>query len=134
MTKEEHRLVGKEAIKQFIDDHPEAIWVTHNGLEFDVPTLNRLLRTNIKPTKVVDTFVLSMLYHPTLPGGHSLADWAKRVGMEKIEFNDWTHYSDEMGEYCLGASRLPAAVFRSLAKRMRDIGFTEVGCSIENRA
>ena len=88
VTKEEHLLVGHDQIKDFIDRHNDATWVTHNGLEFDVPTLNRLLKTNIPVTKVVDTFVLSMLYMPTLEGGHSLDAWAKRVGMEKINFND----------------------------------------------
>lgn len=134
VTKEEHRLVGHEAIRQFVLEHPDAIWVTHNGVEFDVPTINRLLHLNIPVTKVVDTFVLSMLYMPTLEGGHSLEAWAKRVGMEKINFNDWSKYSEEMAVYCCQDTRITAEVFLRLARRMRDVGFTEVGCSIEHRA
>lgn len=134
VTKEEHTLVGHDEIRRFVMGHPEAYWVTHNGLEFDCPTLVRLLAVGIPVTKVVDTFVLSMLYHPTLEGGHSLEAWAKRVGMEKINFNDWSKYSDEMAVYCLQDTRITAEVFLRLARRMRDIGFTEVGCSIEHRA
>lgn len=134
VTKEERTLVGHEAIKVFIEEHIDCYWVTHNGVEFDVPVLNRLLGVNIPVTRVIDAFVMSMLYHPTLEGGHSLKEWAKRVGMEKIEYNDWSKYSDEMAEYCLGDARITAEVFLRLSKRMRDVGFTEVGCSIEHRA
>lgn len=134
VTKEEHLLVGHDQIKDFIDRHNDVTWVTHNGLGFDVPTVNRLLKTNIPVTKVVDTFVLSMLYMPNLEGGHALGTWAKRVGMEKIDYNDWSKYSEEMGKYCLGDTRITAEVFRRLSKRMREVGFTEVGCSIEHRA
>jgi DNA polymerase I-like protein with 3'-5' exonuclease and polymerase domains len=134
VTKEEHTLVGHEAIRRFIDGHPDVYWVTHNGLEFDIPTLNRLLGTNIQVTRAIDTFVLSMLYMPTLEGGHSLEEWAKRVGMEKIDYHDWSKYSEEMARYCLQDTRITAEVFLRLARRMLDIGFTEVGCSIEHRA
>ena len=134
VTKEEHTLVGHEAIKTFVGDRPDAYWVTHNGIEFDIPTINRLLQLNVPVTHIIDTFVLSMLYMPTLEGGHSLEAWAKRVGMEKFDFKDWSKYSEEMEVYCLQDVRITAEVFLRLSRRMRDIGFTEVGCSIEHRA
>lgn len=134
VTKEEHTLVGHEAIKQFIQERPDVYWVTHNGIEFDVPTCNRLLGLGVPVTRVIDTFVLSMLYMPTLERGHSLEEWAKRVGMEKYEFNDWSKYSEEMAVYCLQDTRITTEVFLRLSRRMREIGFTEVGCSIEHRA
>jgi hypothetical protein len=83
VTKEEHTLRGQEAIKEFVDAHVDALWVTHNGIEFDIPTINRLLGTNIPVTRVVDTFVLVHAVHAYAEGGHSLAAWAKRVGMKK---------------------------------------------------
>jgi DNA polymerase-1 len=134
VTKEERTLVGHEAIHNFIVSNSDIYYVTHNGIEFDCPTINRLIQLNVPVTKIVDTFVLSMLYHPTLEGGHSLAEWAKRVGMEKIEFNDFSAYSEDMARYCLQDARITAEVFIRLAARMRSLGFTEVGCSIEHRA
>jgi DNA polymerase-1 len=134
VTKEERTLIGHDAIRDFIRNRPDCYWVAHNGIEFDVPTVNRLLQLEVPVTKIVDTFVLSMLYHPTLPGGHSLAEWAKRVGMEKIEFDDFSAYSEDMARYCLQDARICAETFRRLAARMRQVGFTEVGCSIEHRA
>lgn len=134
LSKEEHALVGHDEIRSFIETHKDAIWVTHNGIKFDIPTLNRLLGTSIPVNKVVDTYVLSMLFHPTMPDGHGLAAWAKRVEMEKIEFNDWSHYSEEMETYCRQDTAISAEVFLRLTKRMREVGFTETGASIEHLA
>jgi DNA polymerase-1 len=134
VTGEEQSLVGHDEIRRFINDHKDAVWVTHNGIKFDVPTLNRLLGVSINANRVVDTFVLSMLYHPTLPGGHGLKAWAERVDMEKYDFNDWSHYSEEMETYCRQDSNITAEVFLRLTQRMRSVGFTEVGCSIEHLA
>lgn len=134
VTKEEHALVGHDELKRFIEEHNDAIWVTHNGIKFDVRVINRILNVNIPVTRVVDTYVLSMLYMPVLEGGHGLAAWAKRVGMEKFEFKDWTKYSKEMEEYCRQDTRICAEVFIRLAARMREVGFSEIGASIEHRA
>jgi DNA polymerase-1 len=134
VTKEERTLVGHDAIREFVRGKADAVWVTHNGIGFDIPTLNRLLGLGIPETRIVDTFVLSMLYQPTLEGGHSLEAWAKRVGMEKIEFNEWSRFSEEMATYCLQDTRITAEVFLRLARRMKEVGFTEVGASIEHRA
>jgi DNA polymerase-1 len=134
LTGEEHTLVGQDVIKEFVNGKADAYWITHNGLGFDVPTLNRLLGTRIQTNKVIDTFVLSMLFHPTLEGGHSLGAWAKRVGMEKGDFNDFSRYSEEMATYCQQDTRITAEVFLRLTARMRAVGFTEVGCNIEHRA
>lgn len=134
VTKEEFTLEGHRSIRQFLEERPDIYLVTHNGLGFDVPVLNRLLGLNIETTRVIDTFVLSMLFMPTLEGGHGLAEWAKRVGMEKFEFNDFSRYSEEMAKYCLQDTRITAEVFLRLTARMRDVGFTEVGASIEHRA
>lgn len=134
LTKEERTLVGHEAIREFIIDRPDAYWITHNGMGFDVPTLNRLLGVRIPPEKVIDTLLLSMVYCPHLPGGHKLGEWAKRVGMEKIDYHDFTHYNADMATYCMVDVRITAEVWLRLTKRMRNVGFTEVGVNIEHIA
>lgn len=134
ITKEERTLVGHEAIKIFIDERPDAVWIAHNGISFDFTTLNRLLGTNIKVKQMVDTMLLSMLYHPSMPGGHSLEAWAERCDMKKGDFNDWSHYSVEMATYCMDDARICAEIFLRLTRRMREVGFTEVGASIEHFA
>jgi hypothetical protein len=71
VTKEEHTLVGHEAIRRlFIDVMLIAYWVTHNGLSLMFLLL--IASWSYSRNKNIDTFVLSMLYMPTLPGGHGL--------------------------------------------------------------
>ena len=54
---------------------PEASWVFHNGIGFDVPVLNRLWGVAFGKGSVVDTLVLSRLSDPSRSGGHSLRNW-----------------------------------------------------------
>ena len=75
-------------------------WVFHNGINFDVPVINRLTSATIAQEQVIDTFVISRLFNFAIAGGHSLAAWGKRLGKPKYDFNDFSHLSDEMVEYC----------------------------------
>lgn len=75
-------------------------WVFHNGIGFDVPTINRLLGEYIKPERVMDTLVLSRLIDYNIQDGHSLRAWGIRLGLHKGDFKDFSALSDEMIEYC----------------------------------
>jgi len=136
VTKQEHKLTDYEQIKDFIQTqlNDGCYFVGHNFLTFDGPTLNRLVGTRIPISRMVDTFLLSMLYSPSLRNGHSLDAWGERTGFPKGDFNDWSHLSEKMIEYCLNDVRLTAIVFDRLSKRMRDVGFTEASCKLEHLA
>lgn len=86
-----------DGLKQYL----EGSWlVTHNGLWFDVPVLNRLWNTRIDPTKCFDTLVFSRLFNSWDYSRHSLGDWGVRLGCPKSEWSDWSKLSPEMVEYC----------------------------------
>lgn len=114
--------------------NPNAIYVGHNFLAYDTPVLNRLWGSRIPVGKVVDTFVLSQLYSPTFQGGHSLDVWGKRVRMPKMEHKDFSEFTPEMLKYCENDTSITAVIYKRLAARMREIGFTERGCELEHRA
>ena len=76
------------------------ILVGHNILSFDVPILNRLWNSNIGLSKIQDTYILSCLFNPDREGRHSLASWGKRLGLDKIDYHDFSCFSPEMLEYC----------------------------------
>lgn len=135
-TGESHTLTDYPSMKAFIDAEvrKRSYFVGHNSLAFDVPTLNRLLGCRIPVSLCVDTFILSMVYSPSLAGGHSLDAWARRLGMEKIDFKDWSKLSDEMITYCLMDVSITVNVFLKLVERMLRIGFTERGIEIEHKA
>jgi DNA polymerase-1 len=122
---------GLDSFADFVRD-PTRVCVGHNLLSFDAPTLNRLLGTSISRNRIVDTLVLSYLYNPKLPGGHSLEAWGKRLKQPKAEFNDFSRFSPEMLEYCKQDVKVTKELYLRLTERMRQFKFTEKSCEIEH--
>jgi len=75
-------------------------FVGHNILSFDAPILNKLWNFTIPVNKIRDTLVLSQLFNPDREGKHSLSALAPLVGMKKIDFDDFSEFSEEMLTYC----------------------------------
>lgn len=115
-------------------DSRERIYVGHNSVAFDIPVLNHHWGSRIGISRMVDTFLLSMLYSPSLAGGHSLDAWGVRLKFPKLPFKDFTHLSDEMVEYCRNDVALTKRLFNALTRRMVSVGFTELGCEIETKS
>lgn len=119
---------------EWLGEHPDAVFVGHNFIAYDLVMLNRHWFTKIPASRVVDTFVLSQLYKPTLTGGHSLREWGARLRFPKGEFHDFSEFSEDMLKYCRQDTSLTARLFNRLSQRMRGVGFTEDGCEIEHLA
>lgn len=140
----------QQMIDWFEDRREEGCqFVAHNGIGYDCPTLNRIVGTRITIGQIIDTNMMSQVYHPGLKvpqqmfklppdkrsGPHSLKAWGFRVGMEKIDFDDFTSgWSEEMETYCFRDTEICLRVYKRLAARMRDKGFTDVGLEVEHRA
>ena len=101
-------------------------WITmadmvigHNIIGFDLPLIKRLYPFFEYPPVIVDTLLLSRLYHPNLYdidknnewkdmptklyGSHSLEAYGYRLGEAKGDFGkttDWSEWSQEMQDYC----------------------------------
>lgn len=112
---------------------PTTRWVAHNGISFDIPVLRRLVCDLLRFSDTIDTFVLSTLYDPNMVGGHSLDEWGRRLAFKKGVFNDWSHLSDEMVEYCERDVDVTEQLFLKLTARMKEKGFSEQSCMIEHR-
>jgi len=76
-------------------------WIGHNILGYDVPVVRNLLGISIPVDLCIDTLILSKLVNYSREGGHSLERYGEELGLEKIKFNDWTKYSQEMEDYCV---------------------------------
>lgn len=136
-TKEELRFTNTDEIRDWINNEQRrnrAKFIGHNIVGYDAPTLNRLVGTRLTCSDIVDTLVLSMVYSPSLAGGHSLEDWGTRLRYPKGEFNDFSQLTPEMLEYCAQDTRLCRLVFIALVKRMRAAGFSETGLDLEHRS
>ena len=77
---------------------------------------------------------MSMLYSPSLQGGHSLGDWGVRLRFPKGDFHDFSKFSKEMLIYCRQDVALTKRVYLVLVARMQKARFSEMGLEIEHRA
>ena len=91
--------------------------VGHNIINFDLPVIKRLYPWFNPSAVIVDTLILSRLYHPNLLdidketkkippklyGRHSLESYGYRLDEYKGDFGkeaDWKEWSQEMEDYC----------------------------------
>jgi hypothetical protein len=93
--------------------------IGHNIIGYDLPVIRKIYSWFKSPTCVIDTLLLSRLYHPDmlkvdkkhnwkhmplkLYGRHSLESYGYRLGEFKGSFGtttDWKDWSQEMEDYC----------------------------------
>lgn len=117
--------------RRFFSSIPIAIG--HNFVSYDNFHLGRLLDSDKLVCQIIDSLVLSYLYWPHLPGGHSLEAYGERFGLPKLEHSDWDHFSPEMMARCQRDVELNVKVYKGLCRRMNKIGFSEKSCEIEHK-
>ena len=95
------------------------VLIGHNIIGYDLPVLRKIYPWFNYNGSVLDTLILSRLYHPNmididkkrqwprmplqLYGRHSLEAYGYRLGEYKGEFGkttDWSEWSQEMQDYC----------------------------------
>lgn len=94
--------------------------IMHNGIFFDAPMLKKIWGITMKKSQVVDTLVMSRLYNPSLEEGHSLASWGERLGFPKYDFTDFSHFSQEMLDYCIQDTLVTKQLYLHLEKEMQN--------------
>jgi hypothetical protein len=118
--KEEAPMAGNYAIHTALQWLETAdVLVGHNIIGFDIPIIKRIYSWFNPRGTIVDTLVLSRLFHPNLLdidkahnwphmplqlyGRHSLEAYGYRLGEYKGNFGkttDWKDWSQEMQDYC----------------------------------
>ena len=93
--------------------------IGHNIVGFDIPMVEKFGGVNLGGKTVVDTLVLSRLFNPIREGGHSLEVWGSKLGLPKIEFDDYQNYSLDMLNYCVRDVQLNTLVFERLKKESK---------------
>lgn len=140
-TGETHTLAAAD-IPRFwagVEEDPSIIVIGHNAISYDVPVLNRLCHRNVPLTRVIDTQVMSYLYHPKLRdehGKHSLAAYGARFGIPKvgIGIEQWVVYEPIMLERCQSDVKITTRLYKVLAQKMRERKFSELSIELEHRA
>ena len=104
-------------------------FIMHNGLSFDAPVCNRLLGTNIKPSQIIDTLVLSQLFNP-IRDGHGLGAWGERLGFPKGDVDTFEVYTPHMLDYCKQDVNITHKLFNILQKEGK--GFSRSSIRLEH--
>tara|TARA_R110002074_G_scaffold166663_1_gene327400 strand:- start:793 stop:2523 length:1731 start_codon:yes stop_codon:yes gene_type:complete len=99
--------------------------IGHNIIGFDIPMVEKFGGVDLSKKELIDTLVLSRLFNPNRDGGHSLESWGFRLGLSKINFDDYLNYSNEMLEYCVRDVTLNTLVYKNLRNESK--GFSK-GC------
>ncbi len=124
--------------KPYIESEAMAL-VFHNGIDFDIPVLERLLGIDFTDIDIEDTLVMSQLDEPRREGGHSLSSWGEFMGFEKGEHEDWSKFSQEMLEYCKRDVQVTTKLYKlmmqkGLSKDAKQLEYaTKKQCSLQER-
>jgi DNA polymerase I len=107
--------------------------IMHNGINFDLPVLQKNWNITMKKNQVFDTLVLSRLLDPSLEGGHSLEAWGERLGFPKGDFDDWDGgLSDEMITYCIQDTLVTEKLYTFLMKEFETKNFDKRSLDLEH--
>lgn len=92
--------------------------IGHNILGYDLPILCTLvpsacesIQRILQEHRVIDTLIVSKLVDYSRPTGHSIEAYGEEFGLEKIKFNDWTKWSQEMEDYCVRDVEITLSVY-----------------------
>lgn len=105
--------------------HLADVLVGHNIKKHDLPLFKKLYGWEPKSHQIIiDTLVFSRMLNPKrpLPEGykgqatHSIEAWGYRLGLAKPEHEDWSQYSDEMGNRCIDDTRINLLVLEELER------------------
>ena len=109
--------------EEFIKQTEEVIG--HNIIGFDIPVLNKFFGYDLfKDCKITDTLILSRLLNPMIDGGHSLKNWGNKLGHNKIEFEQFDFFSEDMLKYCRNDVDLTQRLYKFLITRIKDFGYS----------
>jgi DNA polymerase-1 len=134
VTDEKGALTSEQSIKEWFAARPKAVFIGHNAVKFDLPTLNKLYGLGVGISRIVDTLILSQLYNPNLAGGHSLDSWAERFGRPKLTHDEWDKFSDEMVTYCYDDVATTKFIYNKLRNVLKKIDFSEKSIEIQHKA
>jgi len=119
--------------QEFIDfvEAEVETFVGHNLIGYDKPHTNRILGKEIlKLENLEDTLVMSRLANPTRLGGHSLENWGRITGQRKIDFDDFSKFSEEQLEYCVGDCLTNLKTYYHILEEL--IGFSPESIRLEH--
>ena len=134
ITRAETFTYGPDSVDAALDHLATAdVLIGHNVIFYDIPVLQKL-HSFVCKCRIVDTLVCTRLIwpkevleeldseqYPQVPtkrrGTASLEAWGWRLADHKIEFKDFSQYSQEMLDYCVQDVQVTLKLWRFIASR-----------------
>lgn len=116
-------------LPQFVKE--ARLLVFHNAV-FDIPALEKCFAIKVDRNKVKCSLVMSRLANSireTPPGAkspHSIEAFAIRFGMHKKVHEDWSVYSEEMGERCKSDTYIGWLTLKLLMKELKNFSYESI--------
>ena len=130
---EDHLLhTSKESLQEELDRGLNTYVCGHNYIGFDGPVLKKLWGIEVMPEYVLDTLVMSRLFHPDVQGGHSLATWGEKLRFPKGDHDDWSKLSDEMIQYCMRDVSVTEKLYQTLTMQLMMYDFSDTSVYLEH--
>ena len=98
------------------------VLIGHNIITFDIPMLKKLFDWEPNPhSRLHDTWVMSEVLSQRRNHKHGLEGWGNHLGFEKIDYDDWTRYTEAMRIYCERDVELNTKVYEMLLNELNAI-------------
>jgi DNA polymerase-1 len=105
---------------KFLSEQP--IIAGHNIIGYDLVVLKELHGWEPEPEqKIIDTWLLSQMLRWKRGHRHGLEGWGKKLGYEKLAFDDFSRYTQEMRVYCARDVSLNVKVYKILVEEIKKI-------------
>lgn len=97
--------------------HSADTLIGHNIIGYDLPLLKKFYPDYFWGAKEsIDTLIMSQIFRPDIPGGHSLEAWGEKLGIKKIEWEDWSKWDPGMLFRCKEDVRLTEKLYQFMLK------------------
>ena len=96
--------------------------IAHNGIGFDALVIKRLYNVDLyQGNRFFDTWIASQVLNYRRPHKHGLAGWGEYLKYHKGSYDDWSHFSDRMMEYCVRDVKLNSVIYGHLTSELNRI-------------
>ena len=96
--------------------------IAHNGIGFDALVIKKLYNIDLYDgDKFFDTWIASQVLKYKRPHKHGLAGWGEYFKYHKGNYDDWSHFSERMMDYCVRDVKLNTIIYRQLTLELNEI-------------
>jgi len=94
--------------------------IGHNIIGYDLAMLTKLYDVDFYNKKLYDTWLMSQVLGYKRKHKHGLGGWGEHLGYSKLEFDNFSEFSEDMLTYCIRDVELNTRVYEILMQEFSD--------------